>query len=119
MAARRGTAAPGEGRKQEKVSKTNAELRAGLLADPAVAAEYSKNLLAHQVALAVLRYRSEHGLSQRQLGKLLGMPQSNIARLEAGERQPTIETLAKLARVLGRDFSVEVTPERVQLAVQA
>lgn len=76
-------------------------------------------MLAHQVALAVLRYRSEHGLCQRQIGKLLGMPQSNIARLEAGERQPTIETLAKLARVLGRDFSVEVTPERVQLAVQA
>jgi transcriptional regulator with XRE-family HTH domain len=98
------------------VSKTNAELRAELLGDPAVAAEYGKNLLAHQVALAVLRYRSEHGLSQRQLGRLLGMPQSNIARLEAGERQPTIETLAKLARVLGRDFTVEVTPERVQLA---
>jgi transcriptional regulator with XRE-family HTH domain len=98
------------------VSKTNAEVRAELLADPAVAAEYGNNLLAHQVALAVLQYRSEHSLSQRQLGKLLGMPQPNVARLEAGERLPTIETLAKLARVLGRDFTVEVTPEHVGLA---
>ncbi|MBO0833668.1 MAG: helix-turn-helix transcriptional regulator [Actinobacteria bacterium] len=52
------------------------------------------------MALAVQRYRAEHGLTQRQLGKLLGMPQSNVARLEGGQRQPTIETLAKLARVL-------------------
>ena len=98
------------------MSKTNAEVRADLLADAAVAAEYGKNVLAHQVALAALKYRSEHALSQRQLGKLLGMQQSNVARLEAGERQPTIETLAKLARILGRDFTVEVTPERVGLA---
>ncbi|MBO0834833.1 MAG: helix-turn-helix transcriptional regulator [Actinobacteria bacterium] len=98
------------------MTKTNAQVRAELLSDPAVAAEYESNLLAHQVALAVLRYRSEHSLSQRQLGKLLGMPQPNVARLEAGKRQPTIETLAKLARVLDRDFTVEVTPERVGLA---
>jgi DNA-binding transcriptional regulator YiaG len=80
------------------VSKTNAEMRAELLTDPEVATEYGKNLLAHQVALAVLAYRSEHELSQRQLGKLLGMPQSNVARLEAGERQPTIEPLAATSR---------------------
>jgi len=62
------------------------------------------------VARAVARYRSEHGLSQAALAAKLGVRQPHVARLELGERQPTIETLGRLARVLRLRFTVDVAP---------
>jgi len=63
----------------------------------------------------VLQYRRSHGLSQTELAALLGMRQPNIARLEAGEHAPTIETLSRLADVLKLDFSVDVKPGLLRL----
>jgi ribosome-binding protein aMBF1 (putative translation factor) len=73
-----------------EMSSTNAEVRRRALADPEVRAAYQENLFAHQVALAVMRYRAEQGISQRQLAEMLEMPQSNVARLESGEHEPKV-----------------------------
>ena len=45
--------------------------------------------------------RQEKGLSQVKLGKLSGLNNAHIARLETGERFPTGRTLRKLAKPLG------------------
>jgi transcriptional regulator with XRE-family HTH domain len=58
----------------------------------------------------VLRYRVEHGLSQRALAKQLGVPQPHIARLELGEHSPSLETVQRLAQGLGQCFVVAVAP---------
>ena len=39
------------------------------LRDPEIRAEYDRTALAHAVALRVLRYRTERGLSQSALGR--------------------------------------------------
>lgn len=47
------------------------------------------------------RERTAAGLSQQQLGELVGVDQSVIARLERGQRPPSIEMARKLGRALG------------------
>lgn len=38
------------------------------------------------------------------------MHQTAIARLEAGDHEPSLATLARLARGTGIDFSIEIKP---------
>lgn len=80
------------------------------LQDPEFQDYWVHTSLARAVAIAVIRYRAEHGLSQRGLAQLLGIPQPHVFRLELGERHPTPETLARLTRALGLHFSFEVGP---------
>ncbi|HVB44074.1 MAG TPA: helix-turn-helix transcriptional regulator, partial [Streptosporangiaceae bacterium] len=49
----------------------------------------------------------------------LGMPQPHVARLESGEHNPTLATLARLAEALNLDFSVEVKRGRMKLRYPA
>ncbi len=44
--------------------------------------------------------RKEAGLSQTQLAKMVGYSQSEIARWERNEREPTAKAIKKLAKVL-------------------
>lgn len=50
------------------------------------------------MSVAVVVYRGAHGLTQTALGRLLGVQQPQIARLERGGSTPSIETLQRLAR---------------------
>jgi DNA-binding XRE family transcriptional regulator len=86
------------------------EVHAADLRDPEIRAEYDRTALAHAVALRVLKYRTERGLSQSALGRALGMAQPAIARLEAGDHEPSLAMLARLARGLDLEFHIEITP---------
>jgi len=81
--------------------KSARQVRAEDLRDPEVRAEYERTALAHAVAMRVIKYRTERGLSQSALARRLGMQQPAIARLEAGVHQPSLATLARLARRAG------------------
>lgn len=81
-----------------------------LAEEPALSEEWERTALARAVAIALVRYRTEHDLSQRELAQKLGMPQSDIARLEVGERNPSLRTLQRLAKGLGRRFTVSLAP---------
>lgn len=78
--------------------------------DPDFRAYWARTALARAVAHAVLGYRVEHTLSQAELAEQLGMRQSAVARLEAGEHTPTLETLLRLASRLDLEFVVHVVP---------
>ena len=55
-----------------------------------------------QVRLAVMiaHLREDKGLSQRDLARITGVKQPQIARIESGDYLPTLETLWKLADAL-------------------
>lgn len=78
--------------------------------DPEARDRWNETALARAVAMEVLRYRIEHKLSQRALGRQLRMPQPQIARLELGEHNPSIEMLQRLAKGLGQRFILTITP---------
>lgn len=91
------------------------EVRARALRDAETTAEYDRTAFANAVAIRVIRYRAEHRLSQSALARLLGMRQPAIARLEAGDHEPSLTTLGRLARALGLEFHIDVTPEALAL----
>ena len=90
--------------------RTASHIRAEDLADDQVNAEHIRTALARAVAMRVLAYRVDHGLSQTALARQLGMQQPAVARLEAGDHEPTFSTLERLARGLGIEFHIEITP---------
>jgi transcriptional regulator with XRE-family HTH domain len=79
--------------------------------DPDYRREYLRTRFANQVAIEVIRWRTEHGLTQTKLAEMLGMRQPNIARLEAGEHTPTLETLSRLSSALGISFKIDIDPQ--------
>jgi transcriptional regulator with XRE-family HTH domain len=46
-------------------------------------------------------------LSQRELGRLAGIPQSTVARIELGTLSPRTDTFDRLLRAAGQTLSVE------------
>lgn len=95
--------------------KTANEALAERLKEPAFREAWEGTGLARSVALRVVGYRVEHGLTQTELGRLLGMSQPAVARLEAGEHEPSLATLARLSRSLGIEFHIDITPDMVEL----
>src|SRR6266540_6289140 len=81
-----------------------------LASDPEFRAEWERTALARAVGLAVLGYRTRHGLSQTQLAKQLGVRQPHVSRLEGAEHNPTPEMLQRLAGKLGLRFVLEIAP---------
>ena len=54
----------------------------------------------------IIAARKEQGISQRELGKLTGIKQPVIARIESGQATPRIDTLLKLLAPLGKTIAV-------------
>ena len=48
----------------------------------------------------IKKYRTEKGLTQKRLGELCGIADSNIRKYESGNQNPKIETLQKIADAL-------------------
>ena len=91
--------------------KTSDELLAEELHnDPAFRAEWERTALARAIALAVVRFRTDRGLSQRGLASLLGMTQPQVARIERGDVNPSMDTLVRVAAGLDIELTINVTP---------
>jgi transcriptional regulator with XRE-family HTH domain len=85
------------------------------LQDPEFAAEWDRTEFAREVAIRVVKYRTEHEMTQRDLAKATGLTQPAIGRLEAGEHTPSLGTLAKLSKATGLTFHVDVSGGNVGL----
>jgi DNA-binding XRE family transcriptional regulator len=67
------------------------------------------------LASQLIESRRESKLSQRDLAKLSGVPQSEISRIETGASNPTYATIAALLRPLGKRIRlVDDGPIKVQ-----
>ncbi len=85
-------------------------LASALEDDPEFAVEWERLALARMVAARLIGYRSDHGLSQRELAKRLGVSQPRVVELESGEKNPQIETLVKISAATGLEFAIDITP---------
>ena len=66
------------------------------------AAPYVAAVLAtHDTRLYLREWRKKRRLTQKELAKLTGIPESTISRYEHGERRVHIAVLGKLAAALG------------------
>jgi len=89
------------------------EVLAEDLQDTAFRREWERTEIARVVALQVVQYRATHHLTQEELAAKLGIKQPAIARLEAGDHQPSVMTLRRLADRLGMEFQIRNQEFRV------
>lgn len=66
--------------------------------------EYGKQL---EISYQILKLRKQKGISQLELAKKVGTKQSNIARIEAGQQNFSIDTLEKIASAFKRELKIE------------
>ena len=82
--------------------RTNAEvIDEALRKDPAFRAEWERTAVARAVATALVRYRADHRLTQRDLATRLGMGHKEFAELELGESRPSPATVMRIEAELG------------------
>lgn len=60
----------------------------------------------------IIEARLDKGISQRQLGKMSGVSQPIIARMENGKAVPNLNTLLKVLAALGKTLYIGDLPKR-------
>jgi ribosome-binding protein aMBF1 (putative translation factor) len=65
--------------------------------------EYGKQL---EIAYQILQLRKKKNISQAQLAKKIGTKQSNIARMESGQQNFSVDILGKIAEALGCNVKI-------------
>ncbi len=70
--------------------------------------EFLRAAIVHKLGVA----REKAGLTQAELAEKLGTDQASISRIERGERNITLQTLAKLVKVLGLKVTVEAVEKK-------
>lgn len=76
-------------------------LKAELLADPTTRAAYDALAPEFETARELLAARARAGLTQEQVAARMGTTQSTIARLESGQRPPSLRTVQRYAEAVG------------------
>jgi ribosome-binding protein aMBF1 (putative translation factor) len=78
--------------------------------DPAYRKEWERTAIGRLVAIEIIRYRAQHDLSQRDLAGRLEVPQSQVARLELGEHNPSYQTMLRLVSKLEIELMIDIRP---------
>jgi DNA-binding XRE family transcriptional regulator len=92
---------------------THDELVEKMLSNPEVKAEYERlNREEFAILDEMLAARREAGLTQAQVAEKMGTKAPSVARLESslasGKHSPSIETLRKYAKALGKQLEVHL-----------
>jgi DNA-binding XRE family transcriptional regulator len=69
---------------------------------------WSEREAAYKIAREFLRLRKMQGLSQSEVARRAGLKQPAIARLESGAVRPTLDTIQRVARALGREVEISL-----------
>ena len=85
------------------------KLKARLLANPKVKAEYDALAPEFEISAELLRARLRAGLSQAELAARMGTSQSTITRLESGGILPSTTTLLRYAQATSSRFHVRLS----------
>ena len=78
------------------------------LQDPEFKREWDESELEYQIQDMLVKARATAKLTQNELAKLSGIRQSNISRIENGACLPKLETLAVLAKAMGKKLKIEI-----------
>ena len=79
--------------------------------DPMLKIELERLEPKYQVIRQVIELRKTLDLSQQELAKRINDKQSNIARLENGNANPSIEKLTRLAEGLNAELEIKLIPK--------
>ncbi|MEA2026056.1 MAG: helix-turn-helix transcriptional regulator [Chloroflexota bacterium] len=93
------------------------DLEQRLDAIPGVREAYELHYPYDEVALEIAGLRGQRDMTQTEFGKLVGIPQSTVARLESGQQNPSVGMLKRIAEATGTELVVEFKhPRRIRRA---
>ena len=76
------------------------------LKDPAFKKEWDDHEMEYQLTMMLMKEREAQHMTQTELAERTGIRQSNISRIEKGQASPTLATLRRIARGLGKELQV-------------
>lgn len=76
------------------------------LQDGEFSAEWDAQAIERDVMRQIVEARLAQGMTQQELAERCGMKPANLCRLENGNGNPSLLTLAKIARGLGRELRI-------------
>lgn len=85
------------------------KLKEELLRNKAVKKEYDRLTPRYKAISALISARIKKGITQRELAQKIGTKQSAIARFEAGNVNPSLGFLEKLAEVMGYKLNISLS----------
>ncbi len=77
------------------------------LKDPGFRSEYEALEPEYEIIRQIILARSESNTTQKELAERSGIKQSNISRLERGTYNPSLNSLKKIAKGLGKELHIE------------
>ena len=83
------------------------DIRQEWFADPEFAAAFDRDYPYHELSLEIGGLRADLEMTQTEFGRLIGAPQSTVARLESGRQAPSVATLKRIAEATGTELVIE------------
>jgi UDP-N-acetylglucosamine 1-carboxyvinyltransferase len=77
----------------------------------------SQDLYLQKIGRMITKMRQEKGLTQSQLAKELGTSQSAVNRIESGNQNLTLETLARISEVLDQEI-VSISDQKLDFKIK-
>ena len=90
--------------------KSLKDLKAELLANPAVRQAYDAQAPEFELAHELIAARTQAGLTQGDVAARMGTTQSVIARIESGRGMPSMRTVQRFANAVGARAVVRMAP---------
>ncbi|HEV2562616.1 MAG TPA: helix-turn-helix transcriptional regulator [Rhizomicrobium sp.] len=77
-----------------------------MLKNPAIRKEYDALETEFALASALIGARAKAKLTQEEVARRMGTSQSAVARMESGRAMPSMSSLKKYARAVGRELKI-------------
>ena len=77
------------------------------LKDPVFKQEWDALESECELARTMIKARTETGITQKDLASKTGIQRSNISRIEQGEYNPSVKTLQRIARGMGKKLYID------------
>jgi DNA-binding XRE family transcriptional regulator len=82
------------------------DIKREMLKNPEVKRAYDELEPEYRLASSLIQARIDQKMTQAELAKKSGVSQVMIARLESGATNPTVGTVERVARVLGKELKL-------------
>lgn len=76
------------------------------LQNPSFAKKWQESEAEHTLVKALVEARNEAGMTQQQLSSVSEIDQAVLSRIESGKANPSIRTLQKVAKGLGKKLVI-------------
>ena len=87
------------------------------LKDPEFKKEWDSLDTQFQVIKAILDARQEQHITQKQLSEMTGIAQGDISKIENGNANPSIKTLSRIAKALGKEIRLSFEPIKEKVSM--